>query len=95
MFFGNIVIFVSLATLLGASYAAIESELSEHELEPQEVEKLVVENLGSEAMITEVDAELVAQSKREKRSTVCIFFLVHCGDSIICNLKQKILSVFC
>ena len=59
MFFGNIVIFFSLATLLGAS-AAIESKPSEHELEPQEVE-----NLGPEAMITEVDAVLVAQSKGE------------------------------
>ena len=65
MFFGNIVVFVSLATLLGTS-AAIESKPSEHELEPREVEKLVVENLGPEAMITEGDAELIAQSKGKK-----------------------------
>ena len=67
MFFGNIVIFVSLATLFGVSSLSIESKPSEHEIEPQEVEKLVVENLGSEAMITEGDVELVAQSKGEKR----------------------------
>ena len=67
MLFGNIVIFVSLATLFGVSSASIESKPSEHEIEPQEVEKLVVENLGSEAMITEGDVELVAQSKGEKR----------------------------
>ena len=68
MLFGNIVIFVSLATLFGVSSTSIESKPSEHELEPQEVEKLVVENLGSEAMITEGrDVELVAQSKGEKR----------------------------
>ena len=67
MFFGNIVIFVSLATLFEVSSVSIESKPSEHEIEPQEVEKLVVENLGSEAMITEGDVELVAQSKGEKR----------------------------